>query len=88
MPNGKLYSSAAVAKELDVSLRQLYHWVNVFGIVEPKRFPHGQREYWRFSAQHVKTLRQMRDLVEFGYTVKAAAIAAKGIQTEVKKSAA
>jgi DNA-binding transcriptional MerR regulator len=88
MSNGKLYGSVEVAAKLGISLRQLYHWINMFRVVKPVPVRHGKREYWRFTAQHVNTLRQMRDLVEFGYTVKAAAIAVKGIQTEGRKRAA
>jgi DNA-binding transcriptional MerR regulator len=88
MKNGIQYGSAATAKQLGISLRQLYYWINVFKIVEPVRIQHGKKEYWRFTTQDVNTLRQMRDLIEFGYMVKAAAVAVKGIKTEAKKHAA
>jgi len=41
--------------------------------VEPQREPHGLREFRRFTSEDIKQLIRMRDLVRWGYNLRAAA---------------
>ena len=76
--DGRLSGSIEVAKELGISLRQLYYWVDVWHVVEPQRRLHGRRTFRRFSTKDLRRLRQMRDLVAWGYTLQAAVGIVKG----------
>ena len=69
----RFYGSSAVAREVGVSLRQLYYWVGVLQVVRPQRRQHGTRVFRRFDGAHLKTLKQMRRLLERGFTLQAAA---------------
>ena len=71
--NGYLYGSIEIAKEVGISLRQLYHWVDAFGVVAPKRIRYGTREFRRFTGEDLKVLRKMKEIVDWGYTLTAAA---------------
>ena len=68
----QLYGSVAVAKELSISLRQLYYWVHVLHVVQPKIHQHGRRKFRRFTGMDVKKLGEVRRLVRRGYTLKSA----------------
>lgn len=67
------YGSIEAAKRAGISLRQLYHWVDDLHIVEPRVERHGLREFRRFGRQDVEKLTRMRDLVQWGYNLQAAA---------------
>ena len=69
----QLYGSSAAAREVGVSLRQLYYWVGVLQVVRPQQRQHGTRVFRRFDATHLKTLKRMRTLLERGFTLRAAA---------------
>lgn len=71
--DGRLYGSIAVAKEIGISLRQLYYWVNVLQVVAPQAHPHGRRMFRRFTGSEVRRLQRMKRLASRGYTVRAAA---------------
>ena len=68
----RLFGSIAVAKEIGISLRQLYYWVHVLGVVQPQLRQCGRRKFRRFTRSDVKKLDQVRRLVGRGYTLKAA----------------
>ena len=68
----QLYGSIAVAKELSISLRQLYYWVHVLHVVQPQIHQHGRRRFRRFTGSDVKKLGEVQRLVKRGYTLKAA----------------
>ncbi len=74
----RIYGSIAAAKEVGVSLRQLYYWVDVLHVVEPQVWQHGTRKFRRFTAIDVRTLKDMRRLVDRGYTLQAAVQMLKG----------
>ncbi len=76
--DGELYGSGAVAKKAGMSLRQLYHWVDILHVVQPQMHQHGARQFRRFTSGDIKVLKQMGDLVEQGYVPKAAAALARG----------
>ena len=67
-----IYGAVAVAKELGISLRQLYYWVDVLKAVRPANRQHGTRLFRRFTATDVRTLKTVQRLVEQGYTLRAA----------------
>ena len=80
-----LYGSIETAREVGISLRQLYHWVDDLHVVEPQIVQHGLRQFRRFSPHDVKVLKQMRDLVEWGYTLQAAAGVAKDNEIQTRR---
>lgn len=67
-----LYGSIATAKEVGISIRQLYHWVDDIHVVRPHLWQHGQRKFRRFDSQDVARLRAMKKKVDEGYTLTAA----------------
>ena len=73
MVHHRLYGSSATAREIGISLRQLYYWVNVLRVVAPQAHPHGRRMFRRFTAGEVRQLQRMKGLIGRGYTVRAAA---------------
>ncbi len=75
--DGRLYGSIAAAQEAGISLRQLYYWVDVVGVVAPQVHAHGQRLFRRFTAQDVQHIRQLKRLLDRGYTLRAAATMVK-----------
>lgn len=78
-PEGKhLYGSIEAAKRAGISLRQLYHWVDDLGVVRPKVWQYGQRRFRRFRDRDIQKLKEMKDYVEWGYTLPAAARLIKG----------
>ena len=64
--------SITAAKAVGISLRQLYHWVDVLHVVEPALWQHGRRKFRRFTAEELEKLKQMKNQVERGYTLSAA----------------
>ena len=66
------FGSIETAKDVGISLRQLYHWVDVLKVVQPAVHAHGKRTYRRFTSQDVAALRRMNAFVEEGYTPRAA----------------
>lgn len=68
----ELYGSIEAARQAGISLRQLYHWVDTLGVVRPKLWSHGIREFRRFSRQDVEKLKNVRFLVDNGYTLQSA----------------
>ncbi len=67
-----LYGSVATAREVGISLRQLYYWVEVLRAVRPDNRQHGMRVFYRFTAQDVTRLRAIKRFVERGYTLRTA----------------
>ena len=70
--DGGYFGSIEAARKVGISLRQLYHWVDVLHVVEPVKFKHGIREFRRFSEQDVAVLAKMKEIVDLGYTLHAA----------------
>ncbi|OGW85144.1 MAG: hypothetical protein A3C35_03230 [Omnitrophica bacterium RIFCSPHIGHO2_02_FULL_46_11] len=70
--SSRLYGSIEAAKEIGISLRQLYHWVDSLRVVTPKRYPYGMRKFRRFTEKDILTLRKMKEIVDWGYTLTAA----------------
>ncbi|MCI0560158.1 MAG: MerR family transcriptional regulator [Nitrososphaera sp.] len=68
-----LYGSVVAAKEAGLSLRQLYHWVDVLQVVQPQLHQCGMRSFRRFTSADLKVLKMIKSLVEEGYTLRAAA---------------
>ena len=73
LQDAQVYGSIAAAKEVGVSLRQLYYWVDVLHVVRPQVRQHGTRRFRRFVAADLMTLKEMKRLIEWGYTLQAAA---------------
>jgi len=70
--NGQLYGSVQAAKRTGISLRQLYHWVDVLHVVSPKVQRFGLRQFRRFTSSDLELLSKVRDFLEHGYTLRAA----------------
>lgn len=68
-----LVGSIAAAREVGISLRQLYYWVDILQVVRPQLCQHGIRRFRRFSPQDMQQLKSLRRLVDQGYTLRAAA---------------
>lgn len=76
--NGQLYGSIQAAKKAGISLRQLYHWVDILHVVTPKVHRHGLREFRRFTANDLEILMRVRTFLERGYTLRASTEMVKG----------
>ena len=63
----------AVAKEVGISLRQLYYWIRVIRIVRPRSRAYGTRRFLRFTRAERATLKTVKQLLDRGYTLRAAA---------------
>ena len=70
--------SSAAAREIGISLRQLYYWVDILGIVRPRIEQCGSRRFRRFTAAELGVLRGVKASVTQGYTLQAAVRRAKG----------
>jgi len=79
--NGEYYGAIEAARKSGISLRQLYHWVDHLHVVQPTLEHCGLREFRRFTKRDLETLTAVRELMEAGYTLKAAAERARN-QTE------
>lgn len=66
------YGSIAVTREVGITLRQLYYWVDVFHVVRPQVWRHGKRKFRHFTAEDVKKLKAAKRFVKRGYTLRAA----------------
>lgn len=69
----KVYGSSEIAKDLQITLRQLNHWVDDLLVAEPVLKQYGQRQYRRFSRLDFMRLQKMKQLVDQGYMPRAAA---------------
>jgi len=70
------YSSGEVCRIAGLSLRQLHYW-GIIGIVEPRWETHGARNFCRYSKEDLQLLKNIKRLIEEGYTLRAAARKAK-----------
>lgn len=66
------FGAIAVARDISISLRQLYYWVHVLHAVRPKSQRHGKRTFQYFSIEDVRILKAVKRLMEQGYTLRAA----------------
>ena len=76
--SGQLYGSIQTAKKVGISIRQLYHWVDTLEVVNPKLWQFGLRQFRRFTPEDLKTLGRVKELLERGYTLRAAVEIVKG----------
>lgn len=74
---GNPIGSIAVARELGISLRQLYYWIDVLQAVRPAVRPHGRRRFRRFAPKDVAVLRAVKRGLDRGFTLQAAVRAAR-----------
>lgn len=72
MKNVQWLSSSEVREKLNISLRQLYYW-ELKGIVSPHSITQGSREFKRYSLEDLRTLQQVKDMLDQGYTLSSAA---------------
>lgn len=80
--DARLYGSIEAAKEVGVSLRQLYYWVDILRVVQPQMRQSGLRRFRRFTVADLRTLKEMRTLVDCGYTVQAALRMVKSVRED------
>lgn len=71
--DNQFYGSVQAAKQVGISLRQLYHWVDVLHVVNPKIQRFGLRQFRRFTSNDLEVLSKVKGLLEHGYTLRAAA---------------
>lgn len=74
----ELFGSIRAAKQIGISIRQLYHWVDTLRIVNPRIKKHGIRQFRHFTSEDLVVLANVKQLVERGYTLRAAAEIVKG----------
>ena len=67
------YGSIKTARRAGISLRQLYYWVDTAHVVTPQLEQCGIREFRRYTEEDVEKLQKIRQLVEGGLTLQAAA---------------
>ncbi len=72
-----LYGSIETAKRVGISLRQLYYWVSVLRAVSPTRHRHGRRQFQYFTPRDLKILRDVKQRMARGYTLRAAVKASR-----------
>ena len=87
MADARWYGSVAAAKEVGISLRQCYYWVDVLRIVRPRIQQCGMRRFRRFTAADLGVLRGVKESVAQGYTLQAAARKARGRGVDLRMSA-
>ena len=68
----KTYSISLAAQRVGVSQRQLYYW-EFIGIVKPVYIPFGSYSYRRYTQRDIDRLLKVKQLLDAGYTLKAAA---------------
>lgn len=73
------YSISLAAKEVGVSIRQLYYWEQL-GIVKPIYEQFGSYQYRRYSQKDVELLIKLKQLLDEGYTLRAAASRVCGLE--------
>ena len=66
------FGAIVVARDIGISLRQLYYWVHVLHAVRPKSQRHGKRTFQYFTTEDVRVLRTVKRLMDQGYTLRAA----------------
>ena len=71
------YGTIATAQRVGISLRQLYYWVHVLRVVRPQIRQHGKRRFRHFTPADVRALQLVKRRLDQGYTLQAAAKAAK-----------
>lgn len=76
--DGQLYGTVQAAKKIGISIRQLYHWVDILHAVSPRVQRCGLREFRRFTSRDLDKLAKVKTLLERGYTLRAAVAIAKG----------
>ena len=74
----ELFGSIQTARKVGISIRQLYHWVDNLSVVNPRIKKHGIRQFRHFTSQDIMILTNVRQLLERGYTLRAAAEIVKG----------
>lgn len=76
--NSGLIGTVKAAKEVGISIRQLYHWVDTLEVVNPRISQHGIRRFRKFTVRDLEVLSEVKRLLDRGYTLRAAAEIAKG----------
>ena len=66
------YGSVAAANIVGISLRQLYYWIQVLGVVRPRLHQFGTRRFARLTAADVRTLQAVKQFIDDGFTLRAA----------------
>ena len=82
----EIFGSIQTAKKVGISIRQLYHWVDTLRIVSPRIKKHGIRQFRHFTSQDLAVLVSVRQFVERGYTLRAAAEIVKGKRSHYEKN--
>ncbi|MBI4395315.1 MAG: MerR family transcriptional regulator [Candidatus Omnitrophica bacterium] len=77
----RFFSISYAAKTVGVSPKQLYYW-EYLGIIKPQYEQFGSYSYRRYSQEDVELLTKVRDLLNKGYTLRAAAQKAKEVTVE------
>ena len=66
--NTEVYTSSDLLRHARISYRQLYHW-ETKGLLSPHRIKLGSREFKRYSADDMFTVKLIKDLLDEGYAL-------------------
>lgn len=75
----KTYQTVSIgeaARLTKVSIKQIRHWAECNYISEPERVICGKRSFRQFSVQDLKVIASIKELMDEGYTLRAAAMKA------------
>lgn len=71
------FGAIVVARDVGISLRQLYYWIHELRAVKPKSQRHGKRTFQYFTSEDLRVLKSVKRFMEQGYTLRAAVQKAK-----------
>lgn len=67
----KFYTSSEIVNLVGISLRQLYYW-ELKGVIQPKAFTLGSREFKHYSENDIVTLKKIKQFLSEGYNLNKA----------------
>ena len=70
-------TSSDITGRVGISLRQLYYW-ELKGVIRPKVEQIGRRNFKRYSEEDLRVLREIKKLLDDGYTLETAMRKARG----------
>ena len=81
-----LYSTCTVIRECGISVRQLYYWESI-ELIQPRYESFGTRRFRRYTTDDVNVLKQVKALLEAGFTLQAVKDMLRGLAPFESKGA-